>query len=75
MRAVVATVRNLLKGVTLTRGSLGYDAGYQIGGLMTTTLVRVFSLEESLASQICALITRYLKFDVDSIGEWLALVR
>ena len=36
---------------------------------MTTTLVRVFSLEESLASQIYAFITRYLKFDVGSIGD------
>jgi acyl carrier protein len=34
-----------------------------------TTLVQAFALEESLASQICTFITRYLKFDVGSIGD------
>src|SRR6516225_8093210 len=34
-----------------------------------TPLIRRDSLEEALASQIRAFITRYLKFDVDSIGD------
>jgi hypothetical protein len=33
-----------------------------------TSLIRRCSLEESLASQIRTFITRYLKFDVGSIG-------
>ena len=34
-----------------------------------TSLIRRCSLEEALASQIRAFITRHLKFDVDSIGD------
>ena len=34
-----------------------------------TSLIRRCSLEEALASQIRAFITRYLKFDVGSIGD------
>jgi acyl carrier protein len=33
------------------------------------SVIRAFSLQESLASQIRAFITRYLKFDVGSIGD------
>ena len=34
-----------------------------------TSLIRRCSLEEALASQIRGFITRYLKFDVGSIGD------
>ena len=34
-----------------------------------TSLIRQYSLEESLASQIRAFITRSLKFDTGSIGD------